>query len=406
MPKSKKRKTTTSSNQTCPCCGKSYARLTKHYDHNQFCRDFVLGKDTSLVSETNNIEQKKISHNNQQSLEQKSTTINNFDYKHTNDPDEIFFDEIEDYVSLQHSLDDQSDVELSSTNENSNDSFGIIVNNQNNFNDNKQNTKNYQQSNDQIAINLQISNLTAEIYSETSQQISLCNKNPKIECYIDFRKYQSDVFRQIIHLPIDNSMISSIKLLNIIQDGHIPRCYYTKIIQWHNETLQLTNNFDCSTLTTLITSKKRILSFLHDILYTHISPTLSLKPLHDVITLPSKMSTKISKFNLIGSLFSLLTDPDLMQEKNINIYDKSYTNPNNTYTDKYKDIHHCNSFKTAHAKFCQQPNDILVPIIPFIDGTPIDPYGRNNLEVVMYTLGIFNQSTRNKPSAWRIAGYS
>ena len=51
------------------------------------------------------------------------------------------------------------------------------------------------------------------------------------------------------------------------------------------------------------------------------------------------------------------------------------------------------------------PMDIWIPIIPFIDITAIDPYGRNKLEVVMFTLGIFNQSTRNKSSSWRLLGY-
>ena len=144
---------------------------------------------------------------------------------------------------------------------------------------------------------------------------------------------------------------------------------------------------------------------LHDILYNYISPQLSMKPIHNVITLPSHLTTKISKMNLLGSLFSLLTDPDIMNKNNLLIDDITFRKPNENASDVYGDIHHSSMFKNAHKEFCKEPYDVLVPIIPFIDGTPIDPYGRNKLEVFMYTLGIFNQKTRNKPSSWRIAGY-
>ena len=87
------------------------------------------------------------------------------------------------------------------------------------------------------------------------------------------------------------------------------------------------------------------------------------------------------------------------------LYDELYYDPLKVQSDIYKDIHHGEAFKMAHNKFCTEPYDVLIPIIPFIDGTPIDPYGRNKLEVVMYTLGIFNQQTRNKTDSWNIAGY-
>ena len=101
----------------------------------------------------------------------------------------------------------------------------------------------------------------------------------------------------------------------------------------------------------------------------------------------------------------MLTDPQLMIHDNLLIYDDNYLHPNDSNATKYTDIHNSLAFKTAHNKLCTHEHDVLVPIIPFIDGTPIDVYGRNKLEVLMFTLGIFNQKTRDKPSAWRIAGY-
>ena len=115
-----------------------------------------------------------------------------------------------------------------------------------------------------------------------------------------------------------------------------------------------------------------------------------------ILSLSSEKTTKISKFALLPSLLSTLADPDIMQFQNLLIGDQSYVSPSTNSSEHIEDIHHSQAFITAHNKYCTMPNDILVPIIPFIDGTPIDPYGRNKLEVVMYTLGIFNQPTRNK----------
>ena len=51
-------------------------------------------------------------------------------------------------------------------------------------------------------------------------------------------------------------------------------------------------------------------------------------------------------------------------------------------------------FRTAHCVFYTDPNDVRVfPIITFIDGTTIDVYERKKLVVLLYILGIFNQST-------------
>ena len=155
----------------------------------------------------------------------------------------------------------------------------------------------------------------------------------------------------------------------------------------------------------LVKSKKRVIEHLHHILFQLECSKYSLKPIHDIIPLPSHRTSRISKFDLKSSLLALLTDPDIMKSQQLLLYDQSYIDPYNHESGFYSDIHNGSAFREAHKKFCHLPNDVLVPVIPFIDGTPIDPYGRNKLEVVMYTLGLFNKSLRNKTKAWRLAGY-
>ena len=47
----------------------------------------------------------------------------------------------------------------------------------------------------------------------------------------------------------------------------------------------------------------------------------------------------------------------------------------------------------------------MVPIILFIDETRLDRQGSATLCPVSYTLGIFNDSTRKNPHAWRHLGF-
>ena len=150
----------------------------------------------------------------------------------------------------------------------------------------------------------------------------------------------------------------------------------------------------------LIRSKKKIIKLLDKVLFVSISDNLYLRPIHIIIKLPSTRTAKMSKFDMVTSIFMLLTDTDLMSNENLLLDYESFSNynndslgeaNNNSTNNSILDVHHGSAFKKAHKKLCTYPMDILIPIIPFIDGTPIDLYGRNKLEVVMFTLGIFKQ---------------
>ena len=114
---------------------------------------------------------------------------------------------------------------------------------------------------------------------------------------------------------------------------------------------------------------------MHQFMYHSIHPLVCLKPIHLLSCLPFGKTTKISKFGLLSSLLSTLTDPEIMQYKHLLIGDKACILPSKYSSDYIKDIHHNQAFLRDHKMFCTMPNDILVPVSPFIDGTPIDPYG-------------------------------
>ena len=106
-------------------------------------------------------------------------------------------------------------------------------------------------------------------------------------------------------------------------------------------------------------------------------------------------------------LYSLLTDDHLMKPENLILSDDNQLSfvPSKRYQ-IIDDIHTGKCYKMAYQKYIQNPDqELLCPIIFFIDKTHTDIHGRLCLEPVQFTLGIFNRDTRDKAKSWRTLGY-
>jgi hypothetical protein len=62
-------------------------------------------------------------------------------------------------------------------------------------------------------------------------------------------------------------------------------------------------------------------------------------------------------------------------------------------------------FRSAQGHLCTRPNDVLCPLIMYLDRICIDQHGCCSLEPGYATLGIWNVATRDKAEAWRPLGY-
>ena len=436
MPRKKKKRNTTAETQVqCKFCFKFYKNIQAHFYQNQVCSDFNTNYNLTLISGVNAICP------SEPLLNTHNINCETYAYHHTNDMDDIVFESqclpitftnnttTEHLVNVNSSNNKRKsidkDLQIAQQSENSmiellKDRFDIVskqsyddndsINSLVSINDNLRIYSNENYLNKYTATCQQIDSMITT-FATSTQMNSHNNSNSNDDqshnlsnCLYNFTQQQLHVLKQMSYLPIDRGMISSIKLLKIMKDSNIASCNYSKLIDWHYEASTISSG-SYSTSIKLMKSKKNVIEYLHNILFQLNNEKYCMKPKHEILILPSNRTTRISTFDLKSSLLALLTDPELMQRENLLLYDDSYNDPSNIQSEIYKDIHHGNAFKTAHEKFCTEPYDVLVPIIPFIDGTPIDPYGRNKLEVFMYTLGIFNQSTRHKIKAWRLAGY-
>ena len=106
-------------------------------------------------------------------------------------------------------------------------------------------------------------------------------------------------------------------------------------------------------------------------------------PSTSIVPLPSGNVVKVTKFDFISQLLSLLNDQELMQPENLifgeDIF-KRFPKPSNVVND----VNECYWFYRTQEDLCKYPNDILCPIIIYIDktfvkGKPVEP--------ISFTLG-------------------
>jgi hypothetical protein len=96
-------------------------------------------------------------------------------------------------------------------------------------------------------------------------------------------------------------------------------------------------------------------------------------------------------------IFSLLTDPSVMNEKN---YAEGYnvlTGEVDDHSDneKYKEVHTGDAWLPARDRYCQNKTDMPVGLIVFGDKSHTDLHRALSLTPIIFTLTLINRATRN-----------
>jgi hypothetical protein len=202
----------------------------------------------------------------------------------------------------------------------------------------------------------------------------------------------------------ENSLPAKIELLKILNTAKAPLYLYDHIMAW---TKKAVNVFDVDFGVENNVSREKLIQELK-VKYQlqNLEPTI-----HTLKLRGSGNTAEVVKHSFKESLYSLLNDKQLMQPKNLllspdEFYNADSNNLNNNTSNKmYGDINTGTVYQKAKKEYLKETNDVLCPIIFFIDKTHTDTNGRLCLEPIRFTLGIFNRETRNDPSSWRTMGY-
>eukprot|EP00536_Pseudo-nitzschia_multiseries_P016705 jgi/Psemu1/313478/fgenesh1_kg.1205_\ len=126
---------------------------------------------------------------------------------------------------------------------------------------------------------------------------------------------------------------------------------------------------------------------------------------HILNWLPDNKPTQVYVRSFKDAIYSLLSDQQLMIEENLSF--PNYSTPlspnNNPELNPHSvisELHHGSWWKSSWKEICN-PNlqEILVPIIFYMDGISLDAHGGLTLTPLNMTLDIFNESTRHSHPA-------
>ena len=247
--------------------------------------------------------------------------------------------------------------------------------------------------------------------SEVNSSDDSSNTSNDPEVLLEFPQYDSDQLSRLRMdisehrrgLCMEKEITSSLELSALLEKANAPLYLMKDIIAWATR-----NRENLPTYNEPIT-RETLLKKVSGKLYSEQQQTI-MKPQVTDLTMPSGRKTSITTFDIIGCLCQLLTDTNLMNWSNL-IYDGNEDNPfdlpgMNDLDAPYGEIETGDWYKETFLELItDEVNEILVPLVFFIDGTKISEYGTLSMEPVTMIPMIFNLETRNKAEASRVIGY-
>jgi len=110
-------------------------------------------------------------------------------------------------------------------------------------------------------------------------------------------------------------------------------------------------------------------------------------------------------FDFVPALLSLLQDNALMRPENL-VIDEEY--PTKMYWPADENIgeaHTGERYRELYQELITKENQLLVPLILYLDGTIIDSKGHIEVCPVSFTTSLFTEKLRRHHKAWRVIGY-
>jgi hypothetical protein len=265
---------------------------------------------------------------------------------------------------------------------------------------------------------MRVNNQNALLIEEDDSEVVSHNNDGIVDdddCVIDlppddgsgeFNAMEPDVSNMHAAVDFNNSQLSSgrsltrddvvhLSLLRMCHEINLPLYAYDNIMQWAQDSFRMGYTFPRSA------PSRRI--FLNDLYEMYDMKGCT--PTVQSVDLIGNTTAEVVTFSFEQMIRSLLGDPELFVAENVLFPVNSESPiipPHNG--DDLGEIISGDWYKTAFNNLCTDPNDFLCPIVLFIDKTHVSEHARWTLEPVIFTLAVFNRSTRNLSKAWRPLG--
>ena len=194
-----------------------------------------------------------------------------------------------------------------------------------------------------------------------------------------------------------------IKLNNLINNHKASLKLHDDIVNLFNEYIA-SPNFD---LHATLKSRK---SFIRSMESSY--GVTKLRPMNTEVILHDTSRVTVPVFNAKHMILDLLTDKNLMNKSNFaEGYDifSGDVDPNHESNQKYSEVHTGDEWLPARDRFCSPPdlthNDMPIALIIFGDKSHTDLHGALALTPIIFTLTLFNITSRNNAKFWRPLAY-
>ena len=365
--------------RSCPCCHKEISNIGTHLDKSNDCKQFYFKNNIVCPPVSNDSSKTNYNNTNQSSRSNHNNVLaQNISHKSNSKEETTLIPSATSIiVGNIHPIDEMSfQTEFNTTSTN--------------------------QINDSTEIVEQNNNGSKEIQLNNSMELR------------NYEKLSMNIHNHFQETTLNVPTLISMKLFKILNKPNIPLYLYDEVNEFMKHSMPILNKtrMNCFfTRTQLLEQLYRII--MHGAIIPMTERTKSNKYYFDLFPRNhqmhlshSSLNINVARFDMKSMIVSLLMDPLLMQEKNLLMFKKEYQQPHHSHhNDTFGDIHTGYWFKNAHTHLCKNTNDILCPIIMFIDGVGLDAMQRQSLEPVTFTLGIFNRNARNSELFWRLIGY-
>ena len=224
----------------------------------------------------------------------------------------------------------------------------------------------------------------------------LADKKPIRDLMDVLREYIAEASKN--RAQILPELESAIELLDILNDEGAQLSAYDRIASWHMNHLQHQKRVTMASLIKKLRKRYNVEALRPKMVKT-ILPSCGTKvaiPCHDFKSV----------------LLDVLTDPRIRDEDYLFFDDNPLADPppDSEWT-TMRDINDGLAYRRTHDELIK-PNPytesgrkrVLLPVIPYMDGCSTGQFMNLELEIVKFTLGIFNKHARERDCCWRNMG--
>jgi len=213
---------------------------------------------------------------------------------------------------------------------------------------------------------------------------------PDTQVCQQFQQYCADARQNLSELKPE--VEAGIELLDLLYKRRAPLVLYEEIFQWHIKHIE----------STTYETKQTLLSDLKNRYNMQNNAPKLVKGLF----LPhSKSKIDLVLHNFADEVQSLLSDPRFQDEDYLFHNNNPFSPPPQQFLN-VGDINTGLAYRKTYEQLIKDPTkQVLLPIIFYMDGTITGQYDHLPIEILKFTVGIFNAKTRDKVHAWRNLGY-